>query len=148
MANDDILLMLKQIEVFLQHSGDEITGDKEMTFAQAAMLYELLLIEKERTPYSSYIQEKTGFSRAYISDALKRLKTNGYITMNADPRDKRKRYILLTSKGYDSEQKVYDIIKNLSDRLCKGISEKELSCTKKTLQAMLTNMRKGHEKTD
>lgn len=75
--------------------------------------------------YASDIMENFHFQKATVSQAIAKLVRKGYLSVKLDPKDKRKKIILLTELGKKANEEFEDLYKTLVPTIEKGISEED-----------------------
>ena len=75
------------------------------------VLLHYLLTHCQQDIYGTDLQAVLGISKSSVSAALKALRQNGYLTLQDDPRDDRKKQIILTGKAYGAEQAIREGLK-------------------------------------
>ncbi len=139
MTDELMILLLKRLNISLGIWNQERMDQVDITPAQSLMLGELL-DRKEEKICSTDISFSTGFSKATISSVLKTLKKKGYLTMEDDQKDNRRKYIVLTKKAYEAEAVTKRLVSEGQERLCSGIPKDELKKTEEILRKMLANL--------
>lgn len=140
MPNGNILLLLRQVDVCLNLYGSSKLDAMEITPAQAFMLNEMFSMEQDKGRYASSLSLRMGFSRATVSSTLKQLRKKGYIQMDMDAEDNRRKPIVLTLKAYEKKGAVKQYMDDLTQCLCRGISRHDLERMEQTLKTFLTNV--------
>ena len=82
------------------------------------------------------IAEKIHRTKPTVTVLVDKLEKLGYLKRQASNKDNRYTYIVLTSKGEEFKPVFEKISKELSNSLCKNLSEKEID----TLENLLTKM--------
>ena len=62
----------------------------------------------------SYLAEKSQNSKPYVTQMVNILEKSGYIIRGTDPKDKRISLVKLTEKGYETQEKIAQLIKNIT----------------------------------
>lgn len=136
-----IILLIKQLDIHISQHGKKQINQDELTSAQCFMLNQLFAQEKQKI-YSTDLHSQIGFSRPSISFTLKGLKQKGYIDMDTDCEDNRRKYIILTPKAYQEKEAMQCLMKECQECLCEGIPEQDLERLKRILKHMLNNIQK------
>lgn len=140
MENDNILWLIKQLNISLDQYGKEDMKSADITRSQSFFLSHLLS-KNSRSLYATSLHVESGISKAAISSTLKALKQNGYIIMEADPEDDRKKQIILTEKAYEEERQIQAHLDRQQACLCEGISQHDLRILKNSLNKMISNLK-------
>lgn len=83
------------------------------------------------------LAEKLSVKPATLSVAISKLESQGIVKRIVDSKDKRVNFLrLLKSKKY---ARVDDILIGLENRICQGISEKDLEVTQKVINQLINN---------
>ena len=139
MSDGNLLLTLRQINICLSLYESEKLTASQMTFAQVFLLNEIFSMDSSCV-CSTELCERVGFTRSSISRTLKEPRKNGYVKMEIDKDDNRKKHIVLTSKAYAAEGIVKDYIGNLNDCLVREIPKHRLEGIESALQTILDNI--------
>ena len=140
MSEKRIVLLLKQLNISLDQYGREMMRQGDTTPSQTFML-DHLMSGGPRKLYATNIHAELGISKAAISTLLKSLKKKGYLDMEADPGDDRRKRIILTEKACEAGKRVEKDLESQWTRLCEGFTRQELTMTENILERMLTNIR-------
>ncbi|MBM6828826.1 winged helix-turn-helix transcriptional regulator [Anaerotignum lactatifermentans] len=144
MKNDFGIILLRQINGLLgfyhNHRLEKISG---LTFSQIFLLYEMFdMADQEKRGFSlSALAAETGFSKSTVCATLRALKEAGYIKMNADRMDHRRKKIFLTQKAEAAREEVNDFVKEVNTSLRQGITDQEMEVLEYSLQKILENIR-------
>ena len=142
MQKSHVVALLRQISSSLpgdtEKRPDEIS---ELSLAQIYLLGELFQLERAgREPLSlSTLCRKNGFSKATICATLKKLRNGGFVRMQTDNTDNRRKDISLTRQARQLEPYITQYLSALDRTLCAGISAKDLQTTERSLQTILQN---------
>ena len=143
MTDERLISLLKQANVLLDQYEKSSLNGADITPAQSHMLHYLLTFPDQAFSATD-IRLKTGVSKAAISSSLKGLKQNGYLTIQAVPKDERKKRITLTPKAIRVRQLMDEYLKQRRDCLCRGISPEELKTIEDGLAKIVRNMKQEH----
>lgn len=141
MPGENILLILRQINICLGLYGNEALAANGMTFAQVFLL-DVNFSMDAPCICSTDLSEKVGFTRSSISRTLKELKKNGYVKMKIDERDNRRKHIILTQKAISAKEEIENYIDNLNRCLVQEIPEERLNGTGDVLRSILDNIQR------
>lgn len=140
MCESNIILLIKQLNISLDLYGREEMKHEDITPSQSFLL-NYLLSRKIRELYATDIHGELGFSKATISSLLKALKQKGYLILEADPEDDRRKRIVLTEKAYKMEKRIEKAVKGQQLSLCREIPGRDLKTLELCLRQMLSNIR-------
>ncbi|MDO4326253.1 MAG: MarR family transcriptional regulator [bacterium] len=132
--------LLKQIKAALEQYERSNPQEMDMTIGQCIML-NYLLNQDSRDLYATDIHVIFGISKATVSTILKSLKKKGYLLMEEDMQDDRRKRLVLTEKAYEMQQNVEEALRKRGEDMCRGISRQELEMTEQVLCRMLLNLR-------
>ena len=93
--------------------------------------------------YQRDLEKESRVRRSSISSLIKNLEDNGYIERVDVDGDKRKKEVIITSKGIEAETCVKETIKSLEEKLVDGISKEELDLWEKVSLKMICNLEGG-----
>lgn len=144
MKDDFSIMLLRQINGLLgfYHNRhlEKISG---LTFSQIFLLYETFAMadqEKKGFTLSTLVAE-TGFTKSTVCSTLRALKEAGYIKMNVDRLDNRRKKIFLTPKAEAAREEVKDFVEEVNVSLRQGISDQEMEVLERSLQKILDNIK-------
>ncbi|KAJ52733.1 DNA-binding MarR family transcriptional regulator [Clostridium tetanomorphum] len=83
--------------------------------------------------------------RATTAKALKKLEKNGYVNRVQDSEDKRYYKLYLTKKGIEFIPTLKNILNDLTNMLCMGMSNEQYTETLKSLNLILNNVQNAVE---
>lgn len=81
-----------------------------------------------------------GINKANTSRNLAKLKQNGFIEINQNPRNQRRKQIVLTPKAYEEMFNLEKILKEIHKEMIKDLDEESLTQTLNTLNKMKNNL--------
>ncbi|WP_373213687.1 MarR family winged helix-turn-helix transcriptional regulator [Ruminococcus sp. 5_1_39BFAA] len=136
--------LLRQVNAGLIRYGREHMEDLDLTPAQCRMLKYLLSQNKKEYCLTDICMEAK-VSKATGSVILKALREKGYLQVNSDSEDDRKRKVVLTQKAYEMQDIIEEGLKRSSACIYKGISDKELYELENTLNKMIMNLKQTVE---
>lgn len=82
----------------------------------------------------------TGLDVTTMSRTLDRLAEAGQIERKINPECRRSSLIVLTQKGRETAEQVWNSFEELDERLCRGFSEAELETVCRTLERLAANL--------
>ena len=141
MDESNILWLLKQLDISLDHYGREKIENGELTQSQFFML-NYLIAQEEHQYHATDIHLNIGISKAAISSNLKSLKQKGYLRLVAAPGDDRKKQIVLSQKAYSAAGMMKASLKKHQTCLCHGISQQNLKILEDSLNIMIANIKR------
>lgn len=95
--------------------------------------------DKSVTP--SELGRSFRLSQPTVSGILQRLEAKGFVTMEADPNDRRRKYVRTTERAAECHQQIISNFRDMERRLAAPLSAEE----QKTLLALLDRMIDGLE---
>lgn len=149
MSENYLIILLRQISSSLPGNTEKIPQEiSNLSFAQICLLGELFELERAGCePLSlSLLSREAGFSKATICAILKKLRQGGFVQMQMDDEDNRRKEITLTQRAREVEDSIIQYISDLDHTLCAGISPEDLETTEKSLQVILQNAKKSESK--
>ena len=144
---DNIILLLKQLHLSLEQYGREQMKGLDLSPAQSLALG-YLFSRKGHTVYATELHGTFGISKSAISSTLKGLKKNGYIETTVNPKDDRKKQIILTDKALMIEAQIHTRMQEQQSRLCRNIPQPHLEIMENGLHTMLANLKEEHQGRD
>ena len=141
----NLMWTLKQVNLSLEQYGRLEMQDIDLSPTQGIVLYSLLT-QKEKELYSTDLHDLLGISKASVSSTLKVLKQKGYIRMEENLKDDRKKKIVPTSKAYHAEPLIKARLLKQQKRLCGEIPKQRLKRLEEDLDQMLCNLKKEIER--
>lgn len=139
--------LLKQMKVALEQNRKENMDDLDITPSQCFMLRYLLTLDRSEM-YAADIFKRLGISRVSVSVILKGLRQKGYLTMEEDFRDERRKKISLTKKAYEAQGEIERVLKEREDCLCEGIPQEDLKLFEDVLNRMILNLKKKNSESE
>lgn len=133
--------LLKQLKAALEQYERYHVQDLDITSGQCIML-NYLLSQKSEVLYATDIHMAFGISKATVSAILKSLRKKGYLVMEGDGKDDRRKRLVLTEKAYGMQQEIETVLRKRGEDMCEGISRQELKATEQVLCRMLSNLRR------
>jgi len=86
------------------------------------------------------ISSNAGIDKGTVAHTVKQLEDNGIVIRQTDQKDKRVNHIYATPKGLDNKEKLFRIIRELHEIICKGICDSEIEKAISLLECMRNNM--------
>jgi DNA-binding MarR family transcriptional regulator len=96
-SEDQLLLLIKQLDLTLEAEMNRIMGKKDLSGSQAAILCYLL----RHHPEGSCIRElctELGVTHATLSLMIKKMQRQGYLAVRSDETDRRKKRVTVTDR--------------------------------------------------
>ena len=144
-----VVALLRQINSSLPGDTEKRPEEiSELSLAQIYLLGELFQVERTgREPLSlSELSRENGFSKATVCATLKKLRKGGFVRMQTDDSDNRRKEISLTQRAWQLEPYITQYISALDRALCAGISSKDLKNMEQSLQTILQNTKNSESK--
>jgi DNA-binding MarR family transcriptional regulator len=95
----------------------------------------------DRSVTPSELGRSFRLSQPTISGILQRLEAKGFVTMEADPNDRRRKYVRTTERAAECHQQIISNFRDMERRLAAPLSAEE----QETLVALLDRMIDGLE---
>lgn len=137
--------LIRQVNTYLIQYGKEHMGKLDMTPAQS-MVLSYMLSRGKREYCQTELCGEVGLSRATMSVVIKALCGRGYLRMELDPADIRKKKLLLTDRAFEAREEIEECLKERTNCMFQGISVPEREILEKALAQMAENLRRGGEK--
>lgn len=137
---EKIMWKLKQLHISLEQYGRLQMKEMELSPTQGIVL-QYLLSSRQEPIYSVDLHEALGISKSTISATLTVLREKGYVQLEDNPEDDRKKQILLTDKAVAMGEKLDASLQWQERQLCRGISSQCLKNLEDDLTMMLANVR-------
>ena len=115
----------------------------DITAAQSHVLM-MIMCEQEKKQgavYPSDIQRKLHISGATVSGLVKKLRQNGYLTLEGCDTDERRRGLIATQKALTHKAEIESCMSSIEDRAFKGFTEEELDTMHSLLVRMAENLK-------
>lgn len=107
-------------------------------------ILDYILVESRRRPvYQKDLEQEFGLRASTMTEMLKSLEVQGFITRLPDERDARYKKILFTPKAASMKTQLRQEITQSEQLLLQGISEDELVSFMRTAARMLQNLEGG-----
>lgn len=144
-SQNHIVILLRQVGSLLPGDTEPIPNEiAGLSFAQIYLLASVFKLEKTgRMPLTlSVLSQETGFSKPTICTTLKKLRRTGFVRMQIDDADNRRKKIMLTQRAWKVESSIIRYISALDRTLCIGISPQNLCIMEQSLRMLLKNIKK------
>ena len=140
MNNNEILLLIRQLELSLEQLGKNQLSSLDISPVQGLALG-YLLSRRDRTVYATDLHEQLGFSKASISAVLNGLKDKGYLEMVINPGDTRKKQLIPTPRAREIEHQINASLSSQQKAIYRGISPDQQRQMEMALNTMLSNIK-------
>lgn len=142
MAEEDknVMLLLKQLNLNIDAAVGRAVESKELTGAQGRLLGYLQEHRDEKL-CSTDIHTRLHFSRASVSEMLKRLRQKEFVQFEMEPGDDRIKYIVLTPKAYELHRFMEQTFADIEERLYRDFSEEDKAEFLRLADKMLRNLK-------
>lgn len=137
--DQNILLLLKKLNLGIEAVINSQVTPKELTASQCRLLG-YLGEHKDENLCSTDLHTRLHFSRATVSEMLKRLRQKGLISFEADLADDRLKYIRLTAKAYEMERFMDRTFADVRARLYQDFTSEEQEEFLRLTRRMLGNL--------
>ena len=144
MKSDTVVMLLRQINSALSTDNRMLPERiSALSLSQIYLLDELYTMAQKRYKILSLsgLAQESGFSKATICVTLKGLRKLGYVKMQIDNVDSRRKDIILTERAREVEPDIRQYIAEFNHAICKGIPEQGLQSFEKALRTVLQNAR-------
>lgn len=129
----------RQICIQMERMANYYLAASDVTGVQAQML--LYILRHSETGVSvTDLHQISGYSKATISNLVKRLREKGYIRVEACEQDDRRRLLFSTEKGRRIQALLAASIREVENSLYRGLSAEELSTLDQLQKRMLQNL--------
>lgn len=140
----NLIWTVRQLAVLLEQYGKTRMQAMDLSPTQGIVL-QYLLEHRNQKVYGVELHESLGLSKSSVSATLKALRQKGYLRMREDPKDDRKKQILLTEQADRAGQLLRECLLSQQARLCGGIPEQRLAELAADLSRMLRNVKQEME---
>ncbi len=89
------------------------------------------------------LEEETKLKKATITGAIDSLEDKGLVIRYVDENDARRRIIVLSEKANDLRNKIDEHLEQIEKKVISNIDEEDLKIFKRTLDAMIKNLKEG-----
>ena len=133
----------RQICIQMERLANDYLAGADVTGVQAQML--LYLLRQGETGASvTDLHQVSGYSKATISNLVKRLREKGYVRAEPCREDDRRRLLFTTEKGRQQQELLMAAVRSVGDALYQGFSPEELSTLDRLQKRMLQNVSAVH----
>lgn len=136
-----LIWKIKQLNYLIEKFSRLHLKALDLTVAQAIVLNGLLK-KKERQMCAKDLHLSLGMSKSFISTTLKSLKQKGYVKIQDDRTDDRKKMLRLTQQALFKEQEIVKSIRDLQLQLEQAIAPDHLVWLEEDLDNLLTDLKK------
>ncbi|MBP1536110.1 MAG: winged helix-turn-helix transcriptional regulator [Ruminococcus sp.] len=142
----EILISSKHIHQRIENIISARLAHNDITAAQSHVL--MFVMSCDAPVYASDIQKKMNISGATVTGLLKKLRANGYITMEGCDTDERRRRIIVTEKAHTHRAEICSCMSAIEDEAFKGFSEEQINVLLSLTKRMAENLSayKGKER--
>ncbi len=95
--------------------------------------------------YPMDLEKELHLKKSTVSGVLKRMEEKGFIKLQSDDDDGRRKIITLTPKSKEIDEKMEENFRYVEGELLTGIDEEDIEITKRTLLKMLDNINKFND---
>ncbi len=139
-SKEDLLLMVKRLDLSLDAHLNRVMGGQDLSGGQAAVLCYLL----RHHPEGSCIRDlclELGVSHATLSLMIKKLQEKGYLSVQADAADRRKRKLTATEKLLREAGGFLKRSDQAESQICKALDSRERQELYRLQKKMLQGIR-------
>ena len=137
----ELMWKLRQLAFLMEQHAKEQMKELGLSPTQGAILQNLYAAKDGQGPCAANLHAALGLSRPSVSEALKALKKNGYITVAEDPSDGRKKCLALTEKALRAKSLLDAGTAVQEERLCRFIGMARRRALLEDLDLMLKNLK-------
>ncbi|MDK2585389.1 MarR family transcriptional regulator [Romboutsia sedimentorum] len=119
---------------------DEELKDRNLGQGQILTLMTLFRLKEKDEIDQDVLSKEMGINKANTSRNLAKLKQNGFIEINQNPIDQRRKQVVLTPKAYEEMFNLEKILKEIHKEMIKDLDEESLTNTLNTLNKMKNNL--------
>lgn len=129
----------RQINIHLDQIVNRALAGTGLTLVQAKALLYMMGRRGDGTSVTA-LHQVAGYSKATISNLVKRLREKGYVQVEPCRGDDRRRLIFCTDKGRRIQGLVEGAIRDAEDTLYRDFSQQELAVLDRLQKKMLQNL--------
>lgn len=137
----------RQICLRMERLANRFMADEGLTAVQAHLLLYVLEHGEHGTSLTA-IHREFGYSKATLSNMLKRLREKGYVRAASCAGDDRFKLLFATEKGEQAHEFLQNAVKNIQQQVYGCFSEQELCTLDRLQKKMLHNLCVCAEKTN
>lgn len=137
----------RQICLRMERLANRFMADEGLTAVQAHLLLYVLEQGEHGTSLTA-IHREFGYSKATLSNMLKRLREKGYVRAASCAGDDRFKLLFATEKGEQAHEFLQNAVKNIQQQVYGCFSEQELCTLDRLQKKMLQNLCVCAEKTN
>lgn len=133
---DDLYLgqILSYVNRHFSKFVDKKLSEYDLTRSQAYFL--LTLTRKDHISQEELCSE-LNMSEGTVARSMKRIEDKGLITREINPKDKRKKIIIITEKGRNKVTKIVKNNKEIEERITESLSKEEIDSLKYNLVKLI-----------
>ncbi len=135
---DKIMLFLKKNKIAFDFELEKVATNNKISKQEAQVL--LFLSHNYKTNRGCDIVEFRGFSKAFVSKAVKKLLERGYITFENDAKDRRYQHIIVNASAKNIIAELKQAEERVLQKLWNGISVKEKENFYAVIDKMIKNL--------
>ena len=123
MRNDEIMRLMRKIQIRIKGGVDASLKENDMTFSQS---FVMAFIDKHGGKVSQKeIQKHLNVSHPTVVGLIKRLENNGFVYCEVDENDKRNKMVFNTDKATKLRQEMDKKRDAFDTKMMKGFSDQE-----------------------
>lgn len=138
----NVLWLLKQLQLSLEQYEKIQMKELDLSPTQAILLHHLLL-HKGQDIYSADLHQTLCISKSSVSSALKALQQKGYVTVQKNIWDDRKKQLILTDQADGAKEALCAHLLKQNQQLCRQIPAQRLQLLADDLEQMIRNLKQG-----
>ena len=119
---------------------DEQVSEFHVTAVQCSFIHFIYEKNKTGSVYAKDIESRFNMRRATVAEILSLMEKNGLIERKSRQEDARLKEITLTDKSLQIKNSIEEQIKQVEQKIKKGITEEELQNFTTNLEKMLNNL--------
>jgi|APCry1669189534_1035231.scaffolds.fasta_scaffold03511_5 DNA-binding MarR family transcriptional regulator len=146
MANNLDLEVLKKFRILIQEAQNHSNRIKKKTGISGAQLWVLKVVTEQTHPTIGEIAKEMVMSQSTVSNLVEQLTSIGYVTRETSPRDRRKVFVHITTKGVKLLEKAPEPHQGLLPYLLAQTTRNNLLVIDQSLENLLTMISKVHSK--
>ena len=140
MSMDNALRLLHETMLCLHSFGKDNLELDDLSFAQISMLSEIFRMQGAGSMAVSEIIHSTGLSKAAVSEMLSGLERAGYIAIERNSDDRRRKDIIVRAKAEKSKSEIKEKMRALENAARPGLSDEDIAILERILKRILIYM--------
>lgn len=138
--NPDVGYMITNISYGIRQYFDNLFSDYDVTYPQSRVLTRLFGQLGKGNVNQRDLEHALGIKASSVSSLVRNLENKGFITCERLPEDTRNKRVMLTDKGLELRQTLYDARNQAEALVTQGLTPEQIEVFRTCLRQVMTNL--------